>query len=386
MNKREARLLVSKYNKGKASEAEKASLNDWYARESLRQMQNPEIEDYVRIKTEVWTAIAAGSKPQTKLWPWLSAAVSLFIVISLGLYFWPEQDIPAGINTATLTLANGKTIQLNSAKSGVVIDASKLTYSDGTAILSPKDTSTIGGRLNTKYSLLNTIKITTPRGGQYQVKLPDGTSIFMNAASSITFPLTFAGLKERRVQMSGEAYFKVRHNKNQPFLVTTQGQIVEDLGTEFNINAYADEPAIKTTLVEGSAIVRLAINGSKVSTQYPPLEGAGGGRTREVTLKPGQESTLNDNMIKVNTVDPLEATAWQQGYFVFNEENLGSIMRKVSRWYNVKITYKDPEVSKQTFSGTMSRFKTVSKILSKIELTKAARFSVQGNTITVMKY
>ena len=383
--------MINRYTEGACTPEERGLLETWYLNQE--ELDHLELTEQ-KIREDL--AYITGNLPQParsihkKIGPvkWISVAATLLFAISaITILFTSRysplqtsgiaQDIPAPKgNKATLTLPNGKVITLNDAKTGVIIDASKLTYNDGSKIENPA----IGDRLNTKYSLQNTIILTTPRGGQYQITLPDGTMVNMNTASVLKFPSSFAALKERRVELQGEAYFSVQHNSKKPFRVISKGQMVEDIGTEFNINAYTDEPTIKTTLIEGSA---------KVSTQYPPSGVTGGGlpltRTREVTLKPNQQAVIVNNVLTTQTVNPDEILAWQKGYFQFDQRNLETIMREVSRWYNVDIIYKDQKLRNLYFVGTVSKYKNVSQVLKKLEMTGAVRFEIAGRTITVSK-
>ena len=303
----------------------------------------------------------------TKLWlvklKWIGAAAAVLIAVLSTVFILnlpKDNDLAPGSNLAYIRLPNGKTITLSSAKTGVAIAAGKLAYTDGTRIVAEAAQP------------YDDVVVSTPRGGQYQVKLPDGTIAFLNAASSLTFPTSFTG-KERRVVLTGEAYFSVVHNEKIPFRVQTKGQVVEDIGTAFNISAYTEENTIKTTLIEGSA---------KVSIPYP---GGVGGGTREVILTPGKQSTLLGQILQVTQVDSFEAIAWKDGYFYFNHENLESIMNKIARWYDVSVQYNDPELKQQIFSGSVSRFKTASQVLDKLELTEAVTFKIEGRRIIVMK-
>ncbi|WP_073229300.1 FecR family protein [Pedobacter caeni] len=306
-------------------------------------------------------------KPRkVKLWPKIAIAASVVIAISAGLWFYmPQQrtgtmnsqtvgnnDIPPGHNTATLTLSSGRQIKLSDAKTGIVVNASKLTYNDGIAVEEAEPS--------------RQLTITTPAGGTYQVHLSDGTKVWLNAASVFKFPASFNQSKYRKVEVIGEAYFEVAKDKAKPFVVTSAKQEVEVLGTHFNINSYANEHHIKTTLLEGS--VRVSVPNSPISS----------------FLKPGMQSTLTNSGINIQQLeDPKEAIAWQRGYFTFNRENLDQIMRKVSRWYDVSIDYKDEEVKQIPFSGTITRFTNVSMVLKMLELTGKVKFKIEGKNITV---
>jgi ferric-dicitrate binding protein FerR (iron transport regulator) len=188
--------------------------------------------------------------------------------------------------------------------------------------------------------------------------------VWLNAASTLKYPVAFTG-NERLVELTGEAYFEVTHNKAMPFKVKTGQQQVEVLGTHFNINAYTDEKITATTLLEGSV---------KVTTTS---------RNQKMIIKPGEQSTVNGDTMNVQEVDTDEAVAWKNGYFLFNDENLAGIMKKVSRWYNVEVEYKDISLQSLIFSGTVSKYQNVSQVIKTLELTNAVHFKVLDNRIIV---
>ncbi|WP_316814574.1 FecR family protein [Pedobacter nyackensis] len=307
-----------------------------------------------------------------RLKPFVRYGVAASILLSIGLTFYfntgsvnklteqslVQNDVKPGSNKATLTLADGKTIDLSNDQKGIIIDSENIKYADGSSI------STL-----TKETML---AISTPKGGQYQITLADGTKVWLNAASTLKYPSRFNG-KERRVQVEGEAYFEVaKELKNKvrtPFVVASAIQEVKVLGTHFNINAYTDEGNTKTTLFEGSVAV------STISSPY----------SSPAILTPGQQSTVSNNNIQVNTVDLEEAIAWQKGYFLFANENIKSIMRKVARWYDVEVHY-EGNVANKAIGGTVSRYENVSEILAMLSNTKAVKFKIEGKRITVMPY
>jgi transmembrane sensor len=268
-----------------------------------------------------------------------------------------SNDVNPGGNRAVLTLQNGKKIQLSEAKEGIIIDASKLTYNDGTLI-------------NNGYS--ETFTISTPRGGTYQVYLPDGSKVWLNAASSLTYSMT--SLRERdgrrQVRLTGEAYFEVAKDKKHPFTVTTDKQKIEVLGTHFNVSAYRDELAVKTTLLEGSVNVAPLTNSSNAA--------------KGIILKPNQESDLNSSGIKVTNVDASQAIAWKNGEFSFANEKLEVIMQKIARWYDVEVIYADRKTANKPFSGTISKYKNVSEVLKLLEVTGEVHFEIEGRRIKTM--
>jgi transmembrane sensor len=306
------------------------------------------------------------------------AAAVLLIALSSILYFGiigrhqplgrlsaelEKNDIAPGGNKAILALVNGRRINLSNTKSGVIIGASRLRYNDGT------DLSGLPVPAESAINHENTM--ITPAGGQYQVILPDGTKVWLNAVSSLKFPTTFANLKERTVQLTGEAYFEVSKDKAHPFIVKTALQNVRVLGTHFNISSYSDEPATVTTLIEGSVSVRHA-----------------GGNTHQgaVVIKPGQQSSiLSGRKIDVKEADLESVMAWKNGDFIFEQDNLSAAMRKIARWYNVDVIY-DPSVpTGLVLGGWVSRSKNISAILEIMESTGKVHFKIEGRRVIVTK-
>lgn len=310
-----------------------------------------------------------GYKLKDRIWSRLVIAASTLITVGVGLWFYGtssyptvnhyslvanQSDIPPGKYQAVLTLTNGKIINLSNAHTGVVIDASELTYYDGSNANETNHLSQAG-------------TISTPRGGQYRITLPDGTSVWLNAASSLSFSLMSDKMRTRNVELSGEAYFEVAKDRSRPFIVKTAQQEVEVLGTHFNISSYADESTAKTTLVNGS--LRVINRNSKI----------------ESILRPGQQSTVVKDKLTIEPADVENALAWKDGYFKFtDQENITEIMPKVARWYNVRIIYKG-DMSNVSFRGTVSRFKNISSLLEKMELTNQVKFKIEKELITVIK-
>jgi ferric-dicitrate binding protein FerR (iron transport regulator) len=206
--------------------------------------------------------------------------------------------------------------------------------------------------------LYNTI--TTPRGGQYQVTLPDGTKVWLNAESSLRFPTAFTE-KERAVELTGEAYFEVATNKNKPFLIKTGQSNTRVLGTSFNIMAYNDEGPVKTTLLEGA--VKIAEGG------------------RSALLQPGEQGIFNSGSITTKTVNIRAVIAWKDGYYFFDRTPVQSVMRQIARWYNVDIVYKGA-MPKDEIVGRIPRSAYVSDVLHIMELI-GIHFKIEGRTIIV---
>jgi len=311
-----------------------------------------------------------------RLWINTAAAASVIMAVTAGSYFVlrhraiPQtaqnqvQDIAPGSNQATLTLANGHTITLNKGLSGKLAQQGQTTINvnGGNAI------TYTAGQTDTKVEY-NTL--TTKRGEQspYPLVLADGTKIWLNAASSIRFPTAFNG-KNREVTLNGEAYIEVAHHASQPFRLITKGQTIEDIGTHFNVNAYDDEPVIKTTLLEGSV---------RVITPKAPT----GSEKIAVILKPGQQSVAGNSSLIVQDADIDQVMSWRNDKFLFNDEPLAAIMRQASRWYNVDVVYTDAGLKEKRFGGVTARFANVSQLLNTLEMTGKVKFTVQGRKIIV---
>lgn len=321
------------------------------------------------------------------LWTRIVAAAAILLVIGAGVWFYQsyrnadhinilaKNDIAPGKNAATLTLANGKIINLSDAKTGLVIDASKFTYNDGSKVQVSSRTESLSSDEKSDPSLRGSsgdpslygkaVTMNTPRGGTYQIKLSDGTQVWLNASSSLKFPASFVSLKERKVELTGEGYFEVAKNKALPFIVISKGQQVEVLGTHFNISSYKEDVAVKTTLLEGSVKVK--------------------SNKESLLLMPGQQSILINGKTKVIQVQTEDVVAWKSGYFMFNNESLEDIMLKVARWYDVDVEYKNVSTRKITFFGTVSRFSNISEVLRKLELTGEVKFEIEGKRIIVIE-
>ncbi|WP_120516486.1 FecR family protein [Chitinophaga barathri] len=266
-----------------------------------------------------------------------------------------ENDRPPGGNRAVLTLGNGQRIVLDSSANGILfsqggiqavkLDSSALAYSTGS---SPEEV-----QMHT---------LSTPVGGQFRITLSDGTGVWLNAASSLKFPSLFTG-QDRQVEITGEAYFEVAPDKARPFKVAFNGNSVEVLGTHFNVMAYPDETKSKVTLLEGSVAV------SNPSGRH--------------LLKPGMQALIG-NTITTRTANVEEAVAWKNGLFIFDNEDIQGIMRKLSRWYDVKPVYA-AGMPGTTFSGTISRYSNVSGVLQMLELTESIRFELKDGTIQVSR-
>lgn len=261
-------------------------------------------------------------------------------------------DIGPGGNKATLKLANNRVIVLDQVKNGVLVDIGNMLVKknqNGQLVFEAKSTT----ENNTAATGENIL--TTPAGGQYEVLLADGSKVWLNASSSLKFPTVFSG-KERNVELTGEGYFEISKSKDQPFIVNAKAMKIEVLGTHFNINAYPDEQSSATTLIEGS-----------IRFSY---------LTNTVLLKPNEQAKVKNQSFKINkNIDVQEVLAWKEGYFIFDNEEIHSVMRKLARWYNVRVEYEDPSVNEE-FVGTISKYKNISEILKLLQATGTIKFKI----------
>lgn len=376
MRKKQITELLEKYKSGNLTSGEKTILENWYLHQAANSEFEPDpIKVYENLEQIGKQLPLSRNRPHLKLVSTTAIAAAVLIIVCFGSYFLFHQgkiasenttakiDIAPGKNKATLLLANGKRVVLNDAGSGQLAREAGVTISKtakGELIYAVSTTDHKNG--NTPQ--FNTL--TTSKGEQYQVILPDGSHVWLNAASSLKYPVVFMG-KERSVELEGEAYFEVAHNKKMPFKVKSQQQEVEVLGTHFNVNAYKDEQVIATTLLEGAVKVTLSTH------------------QKSMVIKPGEQAMVNHADLSMRQVDTEDIIAWKNNYFLFDNEDLESIMRKVSRWYNVEVSYQNSALKSQLFSGFISRNKNISQVIKTLELTNAAHFSIENNKVIVTK-
>jgi len=364
--------LLKRYAEGKATERELGLLDSWYLAAAAKPMPESHT-DQLKLKQIIWNRIHQQDMPiEKKLWGMgrlrvILTSAAAIAAITLGIWFYlhdhttrhqaarnqemVRNGIRPGHNTATLSLANGTIIELDTNKSIVTVSDSVKTTTMLTA--------------------------STPRGGTYQVVLPDGTRVWLNADSKISFPSRFSG-KTRQIQLSGEAYLEVAKDKTRPFVVKTDKQQIEVLGTHFNVNAYPEEAATKTTLLEGRVKVS-----QQVSQNHFRSPSRNEKTSSSVELKPGQQSVVSESPnILIKNIDPEQAIAWKNQLFMFESENIQTIMRMIGRWYNVDIVYTGP-IKSGTFSGGVSRFDNLSEVLQSLESTGKVHFKLEGRRITV---
>jgi ferric-dicitrate binding protein FerR (iron transport regulator) len=305
---------------------------------------------------------------------WWKYAAAILMIFGIGTYLYINQqkekpsvtqtnpvpvqnDVAPGGNRATLTLADGRKIELDNAQKGQIAKEENATINktaDGKIVYDPNEK--LGNKI-----LFNTMS--TPRGGQCQLTLPDGSQVWLNAESSITYPTAF-NANERKVSITGEAYFEVAKDKKKPFRVDIGPATIEVLGTHFNMNTYKDEQTNKTTLLEGSV---------RIKTVHTSL-----------TLRPGQQGQYNprtNNLSLAVHPDVEQAVAWKNGVFNFNNVKLEEAMRQIARWYDVQVVY-EKTIPATTFGGKMGRDLKLSQVL-KLLGEMGIQFRIEGKKLIV---
>ena len=375
----ETQQLMDYFELGENPAQLKALISDALEDRDERYENNPAIANVLKkVDKDLFDQIQQNKThaPEVKrkklsVWIQIAAVAAVLTIIFSGVYFFNNQsaklpavakvapqDVQPGEYGATLTMANGQKVNLGSASKGEISRTSGI-------IISKADDGRLVYELDGSVSDPNALNtLSTARGETYQVRLPDGSLVYLNAASSITYSASLMQNGKRMVKLNGEAYFEVAKDKLHPFIVETNKQTVEVLGTHFNISSYADDETEKTTLLEGSV---------KVSAT---------GNTK--ILKPGQQAKLYGGKIQVNDTDTDLAVAWKNNEFVVESEHLENIMKMVERWYNVEVVYLG-EKTNQRFSGKVSRFDKLSKVLEIVEFTGEAHFKVKGRTVYVSR-
>ena len=384
-HKKDLQKIIKRYVAGNASEEEIVFIEHYYHYLDKVEIQSIKNDDQKLVVEEENFKIilnnisSAKASKKLSIYRYAVAAVvllsvmggSLFLVLNSSIEKAKIQsvknkplDILPGTTKAVLTLGDGSRVVLDEKT------ASNLSDRDGLKISKTNNgqlvyTVVALKELQNKVIATNTIQ--TPKGGQYQIILPDGSKVWLNAASSLTYPEIFVG-KERKVKLTGEAYFEVAKNKNMPFIVNTQSQNVEVLGTHFNINSYMDEQTIKTTLLEGSVKVS--------NNQFIQI------------LKPGDQAIMNastNGAIKlVHSVDTDDATAWKNGQFSFNNASLKAILNQLERWYDVKIDY--TALPQKRYNGMVPKKANLSQVLNMLELTGNIKFEIEeGRKLKVIE-
>ncbi len=373
--------LIEKYITGTATDQEREELLDWYRSVKHDETLWPEEEAVFEQRiTRVLSEIKQSSSLVTddttlirRIFPWklISIAAVALMIIGLSTIFLldtrkdvadenmalKDDGIKPGGSKAVLKLANGQTFALGDslAISGIE-NQGTFTDKNGELLFNPETDGT------TTALIYN--ELTTPKGGQYIIHLPDGSKVSLNSESVLSFPSSFEG-NERKVVLQGEAYFEVAKNEDKPFFVSTSAMEIEVLGTTFNVKGYQDEDDISTTLVEGSV---------KVKTE-----------NKDILLKPGQSAILNkaSGAMRTKKADLTAETAWTKGYFMFNDDNIRSIMNQLSRWYDCEVVYRG-DMKDKIYSGRILRRSDITEVLNMLEQTGTIKFQIEGRRVVVM--
>lgn len=388
MDKKNFEELLDKYIAGEASLDEEQRLLNFYGsfqKKPKTVKATDELGENIfgKIQENISSVDEDRYNPSFYYLKSISIAAIILLFISTGLYFYsnrmisePEQfteidvrnDILPGYNKAILTLADGSKISLDDAANGLLASQGNIaiTKTENGQIVYEKN-NVDKSKFISHPSSINTIQ--TPKGGKYQIRLPDGSKVWLNSASTLIYPTTFAG-NERKVQLKGEAYFEIAPNKNVPFRVESDNQIVEVLGTHFNINSYDDEDYVKTTLLEGSVKVILSSNPNEIS--------------KTKLLKPGEQSLTKSSQsgIRIENADTEKAVAWKNGYFKFRNTPIKEIMREIERWYDVELIY-EGKIPSDEFTGFISNDVKISAVLKIMEESGGVKFSVKGKKLKV---
>ena len=375
MDRKDIKDIFYKISSGTASAEEEQIAKYWlhyFHKDNVPELSAAELdEESEQVFTALMKKHTVKSVGVKRLWYSAVAAAILIITTSILFYYNHETnkpvnyskvyDVAPGKKTATLTLANGKRIVLSDVVNGQIAKQAGVSIfktADGQLIY--KIDPAVQKDAKDGYNSL-----TTSRAETYQVILPDGSKVWLNAATSIKYPSTFSKFKKRVIELSGEAYLEIAKDEKHPFIVKTEQQEVEVLGTHFNVSSYNDDETTRTTIVEGSVRINVAKN-------------VGG------MLKPGQLGILNAGKLKVGPADIETELAWKNGFFRFDDERLENIMKKISRWYNIEVVYGNEALKNEPFAGVTTRFANVSALLRMLELTGEVKFKIEGRQIHVL--
>lgn len=365
--------LLEKYKQGTCTPAERQQIDDLvdnFDNGNAEWDTMPEADRAAllnQLQGEIVHSVRRYERPAViRAWlPYTIAAAVLVAAISVGWMFFSKSTnihtadmasvhVGPGSNKATLTLADGRTIELDDKQGGIAV-GDGISYLDGGQLIESDELNVQGKTPGSGPPVFNAIA--TPKGGTYRIVLPDGTRVWLNAVSKLEYPAEFSADK-RQVAVTGEAYFEVAEDKNKPFIVTSHGQTIQVLGTSFNVHAYADEGATVTTLVDGSLMVTSNDNANPSRSQ--------------VMLAPGEKSVQLDGRLDKQKADIESETAWKNGYFVLNQATMQTIASQISRWYNIEVECID--LPHQTFSAEIPRSVKLSTLLEVIEASSDYRY------------
>ena len=386
--------MLDRYLKNQSNTKEKEKLDEFFEENSNSIEASKSIENLSKLEDKIFNYIQFGIKEQFKKEstlnriPYLQIAASILVIFlfSTTIYFYRSsiasksrlpivqgvakiEDKQPAKNIAILTLGNNSQIVLDEATNGEIAQESGVSIlktDKGELIYKIRNSNNLSNNDLNKYNT-----ISTPMGGKFKVILPDGSLVVLNAASTLKYPLHFDE-KLRKVSFTGEAYFEIaklvdKQKKRIPFYVYSNNQIVEVLGTHFNINSYDNEEYSKTTLLEGSVKI---INEKSTATAK--------------ILKPGQQAVIKrgDVQTKILIADEAQALAWKDGYFLFKNTNIKDVVNELERWYNVDIQY-DDAMEFENITGYISRNVKISSVLKMLQLSGIVNYEINGSKIII---
>lgn len=360
------KVLIDKYAKGTCSLEERQWLELWFEQQEGAERKNLSADDKARLFQRITAANSAipfASRTKPNYLRWTAAAALVLSLIGGSYLLWQRQaqeqhtqlthtPILPGENKATLTLSDGRQILLSDKVTETAKDQGISITKTASGLV--KYTIDPEAAVGTGY---NTIE--TPRGGQYEIALPDGSQVTLNAASSLRFAVNMRHQAQRIVELKGEGYFEVAKDAKRPFIVKSNQQEIQVLGTIFNVNSYQSSRSL-TTLLEGSVLIN-----------------------KQKKLRPGQQAQVDGQEVKIKDVDVADYVDWKNNAFVFRNESLSSIMDRLSRWYNIEYTFDDPQTGDITFNGEVSRYAQVTDVIKLLRLTSKVTFDIQGRSIKI---
>jgi ferric-dicitrate binding protein FerR (iron transport regulator) len=364
--------LMKKYNRGETNADENALVESWYLHEIVKSAAASTGTDYEKKQQKIFSRVREQIETRKKLWNlWPKSIAAAAVLIGVGvllrwqvqkaertnaLAFVVKNDIDPGINAATLILENGEKVSLIAGREVQTIQKANVNMDVSNGLLQYEASRAKGG----EHTLV------TAGGQNYRLKLPDGTLVWLNAASSLKYPASFASAAERKVQLIGEAYFEVAKDKKHPFVVETKLQRIEVLGTHFNISSYSGAP-VKTTLVEG--LVKVF---DKETQLYKELEA-------------GEQGISSQKGLQTQQVDAEMQIAWKDGDFTFQGDDFRSALLKIARWYNVDIIFEDDLSNVMLPGGWISKNSKLSEVLKLMASTAGLRFKIEERRVTIAK-
>ena len=391
MDKKTILTFIDRFLAGQSNKIENQKLNEFFEsfendKDAQKHLdENPELKNKIFNKIQLSVSDSTTKAPVRHLFTGFRMAAAMLVLLGLStLSYWilspmdksnelakltqpkKTEDKNPAKNIAILTLANKSTIMLDETSSGEIAVESGISITktpNGDLIYIVKNLEKNQNNTEEKYNT-----ITTPKGGKFNVILPDGSLVMLNAASSLTYPVYFKK-NERSVSFNGEAYFEIakaygKDHQRIPFFVHSKDQVVEVLGTHFNINSYDNEDFVKTTLLEGS--VKIIKNESPITAKY---------------LVPGQQALTKAGLeTKIVKADAQQIIAWKEGYFMFKNSNIKEIANELERWYDVDIEYAD-NIAFESITGYISRNVKISNVLRMLELSGIVSYEIKGRKI-----